>query len=204
VSKLSKDKLDRLFLVVAITAMIIASLWFLVIGGQRDSIEAIDRKSQQISDSIRKAELTVRGATNVQNNLNERLEVLRLRESEMAPEDDPYAWMLEIMTRSCQNTMPIWQLDKPEFRQAELLPGSSYRFAVFHFKSSGFYTVIGKFIADFENAHRMFQIRGVVITPAGGSPMNRGAAVAGDEETLSVEFYIVTPVRPTDSHSAIP
>lgn len=199
-NKLSKEKRDRLILVAAVTAIVIVSLWFLIIGQQRDTLAEIDGKSQKLSSSITKAEGVIKTGAEVEKRLSERLEALKLKESEMAPEDDPYAWMLDIMTHSCQGRIAGWQLDKPEFQNSLLLPDSSYRSAVFHFKGSGFFNVVGKFIADFENAHRLFQIRNLTLTPASSMPMVRsGAVAAGDEETLSVDFYIVTPVRPVEA-----
>ena len=204
-NKLSKDKRDRLILVGTITLIIIVALWFLVIGGQRDTLQGIASRTQQLSAAILKAEVTYRGGTNVEKSLGEHAEALKLKESEMAPEDDPYAWMQVVMKRACQGRLDGWQLDKPEFRQWELMPGSSYRFAIFHFKGSGFFPVIGKFIADFENTHRLFQVRNLVITPASSMPMIRsGAAAPGDDEMLAVDFLIVTPVRPAASQPIAP
>ncbi len=201
-NKISKDKRNRLILVGAITAIVIAALWFLVIGEQQDTLAEMASKSLKLTESISKAEGVIKTQASVEQSLAEHMEALQVKENEMAPEDDPYAWMLDVMNRFCQGRQIVWTLDKPEFRLAEVVPGFSYKTAVFHFKATAFFNVIGKFSADFENTYRLSQIRSVSITPVGGiASVRAGAAPASDDETLAVEFFIVTPVRPTDAQS---
>lgn len=202
-SKLAKDKRDKLILVGTITAMIIASLWFLIIGGQRETLDDIAKKQKTLADSISKAEGTIKTEPEIQKRLGERLEALHDREEEMAPEDDPYAWMLDVMNRFCQGRQVGWTLVTPQIKQADLIPGFTYKTAVFHFKGTGMFHAVGKFIADFENTHRLFQIRNVQMVPAGGAVTARASGGTTEDESLAVEFDIVTPIRPNEAQSSI-
>ena len=204
-NKISKDKRDRLVLVGVLTAMIMGMLWAFVISPQRDNLVAMEGKTAKLHELLKSADATAKSGPSVETNLASRLNALRQRESEMAPppEGDPYAWMLGIIKEFSQGRLLDCRLDKPEYEHSELLPVSNYQFAIFHFKGVGFYSAIGKFIADFENTYRLFEIRGVNIGPAPATT-SRPTPLPGDEELLMVEFTIVTPLRPSDNQPVTP
>jgi Tfp pilus assembly protein PilO len=193
-SHLSKDQKNKLVLIGVITLMVSAALWTLIVSDQRQTISNLGEKTEKIREKIDNAERAAKTRQTIEQRLQEREELMAVKEEQMAPEDDPYAWMLDKINafKESRQVGDVF-LDKPDAKNLDVgvLPAFSYKAAVFHFSGTGTYGAIGRFIADFENDFRLFQIRNVAIRV---EPIKSGR-LPTNTQSLRVDFDIVALLR---------
>jgi len=188
--KITKTQRDQLTGVAVGAVAGIAALWYFVVMAQQRQLDAIQKKSENMTDTLPHADILVRGDLQTGQELTNRLETLQKREADLAPEHDPYAWMIGkigqfILPRKGVN---IRSISKVEISDKGLLSHFPYKWATFHIKGVGFYREFGKFFADFENAFPYYRIQNIEISSAG---------LGEDPEKLFYSFDIVTPLVPT-------
>ena len=193
-NKLSKEKRDHLILVAMGTLILVVGLWYGVIANQQKTITGIAAKSQALKDKQSRANLLLRQGPEVEEKLAGRAKELAERECVMAPDRDTYSWMLNTLNPFLipRRGLSIPTISQPEFAETVLIPKFPYKSAVFHLRGVGYYSELGSFIAEFENHFPLFLIRGLDITPAGGSLVG-----GGDAGKVAFRFDIVTLVRST-------
>ena len=73
---------------------IMAALWYLVVMAQDRQLVAIQKNSDKMNDTLRRAEVLVRGGNLIGQELTNRTEMLQKREADLAPVHGPTDWMI--------------------------------------------------------------------------------------------------------------
>ena len=108
-NKLSKEKKNQLVMIVLGTAGVIAALWFLVIGAQRDKIHQIDGKIAGAKAQIEKMQQIKKAAGKIEEEKTECEARLAQIESTL-PSGDWYLW---VNTTLRQFNNPGYHVDIP-------------------------------------------------------------------------------------------
>lgn len=209
-NKLSKEKKQQLILIVLAAGFLMAGLNYFLIGMQKDKIAELDRKIGSVHGKVEKADQMVKMVPRIRANLEASQKKLAAKEDGMAPLDK-FNWIF--MTMNPVILAHRLNLDDLS-RDAELsnptdpglLPKFSYQTATFRVKVSGYYQDIGKLFADLENNFpymriqnpklRPFESTGPVSGNQAGKRANSKTRDTEDSEKLSVEFKLVTLVKP--------
>ncbi|MEK7678243.1 MAG: hypothetical protein AAB676_20630 [Verrucomicrobiota bacterium] len=215
--KLSKDKRDKLIMVVLATIGVIGLLYTFVLGAQKEKLAEYARKISQLQYDVDKAERLCKKSRQIQTDLQKSREELQAKEERMAPVDK-YKWFFNIINpfadaRGVRLTS-ISPDPKPE--DVLLLPKFPYQAASFSVEAVAQYHDLGKFLADFENEFVYMRVQDLKIERKGGGGLatalgpastqrpggSRGSApstTAVAAEQLSVDMKIVTLIRPITS-----
>src|ERR1051325_420199 len=132
-NKLSKEKRNHLILVVLVTVVVLAALWFGLINFQRQHLQALHAKKMDAQTRLDRFEQTVKNADRVEAELKETTAKLAALEDEMAP-SDPNAWMFSKIQvfKVPYEKVEIPQLSPPEgSREMNLLAKFPYKQATF-------------------------------------------------------------------------
>ena len=221
-NKLSKEKKERLILVVMGLCGTLGILYTFVIGSQKDELAALNSKLVAVQDKLSKAERMVRNAPTIQEDLTSARAELQQRQADMAPQGQYYYWFLKLLDgfRQEQGLEPNFIMDvtQPEFTTVGLLPKFPYNAGYFGVRVSGQYQEIGKFFADLENRFPYMRIQSVRLQPmtgeisaalqgataqlGGGQAADQGAAAVPattnpqGQKKIIAEFKIVTLFNP--------
>ena len=209
-NKLSKEKKQQLILIGLATGFLMAGLNYFLIGMQKDKIAELDRKIGSVHGKVEKADQMVKMVPRIRANLEASQKKLAAKEDGMAPLDK-FNWIF--MTMNPVILAHRLNLDDLS-RDAELsnptdpglLPKFPYQTATFRVKVSGYYQDIGKLFADLENNFPYMRIQNPKLRPyesvgpaVGSQRGNRPSSKTRDtedSEKLSVEFKLVTLVKP--------
>jgi len=185
--RLPKQKRDQLILVCIVTLALLATLWFLLIRSQQESLQSLrDEKVKKETDSAGMRE-KVKTANAVKAQLDQVDSKLAEKEQDMVS-GDYYASLVNTVSKFKLR----YKLDIPQFSPAasvtdcDLLPKFPYKQVRIVISGSGYYEEIGKFIADFENDYATSRIVNLELTPYVG-PMEA-------KEKLTFRMEIVSLV----------
>lgn len=205
-TKLSKEKRDRLILTCVGILGVLGALYTFVLGAQKDNLFTLNSQIASTKDKLSKAERLVRSSALIEANLSQSKNSLEARQRDMAPQGQYYYWFLQLMDQFRKKeqleTNFILDLTQPEFTDVGLLPKFPYKAATFGMRLSGRFQDIGRFVADLENAFPYFRVQNIRMAPNSvGLPglsasQNPNALSAENEEKLIVELRVVTLIKP--------
>jgi Tfp pilus assembly protein PilO len=186
--KISKDKRNKLILVVMMIALVLSGIYFGGIGfiQQRLSDLAVKRTALEgKADAVQRA---IHNADQIASELQERTELLATKEKDMAS-GDYYSWMID----NIRVFKAGYNIDIPKFENAvvsdvKLFPKFSYKQVSLSISGTGYYQDIGKFVADFENRFLGSRILNLELSPGPGKTPE-------DLEKLSFKMEIVTLIK---------
>jgi len=191
-SKLSKDKRDKIILVALVTAAASAAIWLLVIKPLNETLKSVRADVIKSRDQLKRGQVTLTTQAQINSSFENATEVLKQRESAMAASNDMYSWLIQTL-----NTFRAgYRVDIPQFgrelpSEVGIFPQFPYRAALFNVRGSAFYHDFGRFLADFENAFPYIRIQNIELDSATDSG-NREVA-----EKLNFKMELLTLVRPT-------
>ena len=191
-SKLSKDKRDKIILVALVTAAASAAIWLLVIKPLNETLKSARADVIKSRDQLKRGQVTLTTQAQINSSFENATEVLKQRESAMAASNDMYSWLIQTL-----NTFRAgYRVDIPQFgrelpSEVGIFPQFPYRAALFNVRGSAFYHDFGRFLADFENAFPYIRIQNIELDSATDSG-NREVA-----EKLNFKMELLTLVRPT-------
>lgn len=195
----SKEKRDRIVLIIIGTAVILVAGWYLGINTQKRSL---DKAEKAISDQRLKVDNGNR-LLGSRSAINERVKVASVRlkdlESQMAA-GDMYSWIiLKVNKFKAAYNVDIPQFTREVTGEVEVLPNFPYKAATFTVRGTAFFHDFGVFLADFENAFPYMRVQNLemepaVISAASGPPKE---TVHSDEsEKISFHMEIVALINP--------
>jgi hypothetical protein len=198
-NKLPKEKRDRIILVCLGTGVLLAAVYFLLIGPEYAAIAQAKTKMagarKDLADKI--ALIRQQGAT--ENELHEVSASLTDAEHDIAF-GDPNAWFYETLRNfSGHYAVEFSNYGQPTRGDVDLLPHFPYKQLRTTVSGTAFYHDLGKFIADFENAFPHIRVVNLALEPAGGG--NGPANAAGAGEKLSFKMDIVTLVKTAETQN---
>ena len=195
---LSKDKRDRLILLIIGTIAIIVGLWYGVIRTRRERFEDSKTRRDAVIDKLEKARVRVKQAEKVEAEMEAATRKLRTIEETMAPGVNVYSWAAELLEKAkAGHEVNIIDVTRPSKGEVGLLAQFPYEAAIFSVRGAAYYHDFGKFLADFENRFPYFRVQNLLLGTSGESSLGAEASARGVEEKLQFKMDIVTVVRPT-------
>jgi hypothetical protein len=191
-SKLSKDKRDKIILVGIVTAAVSAAIWLLVIKSQTESLKNVRAEAVKSRDQLKRGQTTLTTQAVISESFEKASLALRQREGAMAAPNDMYSWLIQTLNTFRQG----YRVEIPQFgrelpSEVGIFPKFPYRAAVFNVKGTAYYHDFGRFLADFENAFPYIRVQNIELDASGDGTGSRDAA-----EKLSFKMELLTLVRP--------
>jgi hypothetical protein len=188
-NKLSKEKRNQLIMIGLGTVGVIAALWFLVIGAQRDKIREINDKITATAAQIEKMQQVKKAAGKIAAQLTEDQSRLTLVENTM-PSGDWYLWvnttLRKFNTPNYRVEIPV--IGAPVASTVSLIPSFPYNQLSVQVNGTAYYDDLGKFLADFENHFPCMRIQNLNLEPGYGPN-------ADDREKLTFHMEIISLTR---------
>ncbi len=188
-SKLSKDKQQKLVAVAVVTAGFVVLLWFVLISPLRSELAGLATRVQEASQSVEKGKRTITLTPLVTNELAIAMAKITTAEATMAS-GDLYDWMIRTMNRfKASYAIEIPQISRETPCEVGMFPEFPYKAATFALRGTAYYQDLGKFLADLENAFPCAQALNLQLT-SGTVQQNP------DDEHLQFSLDFLTLVKP--------
>jgi Tfp pilus assembly protein PilO len=182
---LPKEKRTPFIVVVLITVVGLALIYFCLISAQYSTLSMVAASRQTAGNKFQTIEKAIKNSTLTVGELEELTSELAHAEADMAS-GDLYSWTYGTMRQFKQAyKVEIPEIGAPKVGEVELLPAFAYKQITFSVTGKAFYNDIGKFVADFENAFPHARLVNLNITPAGA-----------DGEQLSFNMDVIALVKP--------
>ena len=189
---LSKDKRDRLILVVVGTLAITIGIWYGLITQQRKALDRIADRAREQEQKVSNGQRLVASSGDLQQSVEKANAKLRSVEQSMAS-GDMYSWIILTVNKfRADRQVDIPQFSREVTTEVGVLPRFPYRAALFNVRGTAFYHDFGKFVADFENTFPFLRVQNVELEPASSS----SATQTPDAEKLAFKMEIVALINP--------
>lgn len=192
-NKLPKEKRKHLVLVVLVTLIVVAGLYFGLIRRQNESLALLKQKKEAAAQKLHTVLDAIHRADEIKAGLADARKSLAVAEKDVAS-GDLYAWVINWL----REFKAPYHVDIPQFSQlsqptdVNLLPNFPYKQTTLTVAGSAHFHDLGRFLADLEN--QFPHIRVLNLSLDANAP---GAAV--EPETLSFKMDIVTLVKTNPS-----
>lgn len=172
-SKLPKDKRDKMILVGLVTVVASAGLWFSLIKTQRQTLQKVRTEVQNSEDQLARGNATLKTGEQVNQQYQEVVRQIKDRESGMAAPIDMYSWLIQTLsTFSAGKNVEIPQFGRELPTEVGIFPTFPYRAALFNVRGTAHYHDFGKFLADFENNFPYIRVQNIDLDPSLGEKLN--------------------------------
>jgi Tfp pilus assembly protein PilO len=187
-TRLPKDRRDKLILTIVVTVLIIAALYFGLISFQRTQIQGLKAKKEQDAQKANDVEDSIRNAKKIQANLEAKTSELASAESDMAS-GDAYLWMVNLIRKfQTGYNVDISQFSAISKPDVGLYPKFAYKQLSINVGGAAYYHDLGRFIADFENHFPHIRIQQLTLEPPG--------VPTGDRDKLNFRMEVVALMKP--------
>ena len=192
-SKLPKEKLNRLILVILATLIAIAGLYFGLIRRQNESLVRLAQQQAAAAKKLQVIRDAIHRADQIKAQLDEAKTTLTAAESDIAS-GDLYAWVIDWLR---QYKAP-YKVEIPQFSQlgapadVNLLPRFPYKQTTLTVAGTAHYHDLGRFLADLENQFPHVRLLNLSLDVNAISP-------SAETETLTFKLDIVTLAKPNQS-----
>ena len=196
-TRLSKEKRDKLILVAIGAIAVMAGLWFGVIKTRREQIVQSKSKLAKAMDKLEKAKRMVSHAAQAEADMEAATKRLAAIEDTMAS-GDLFSWALLLLEKArAGHEVSIIDVARPGKAEVSLLAQFPYEAAVFSVRGAAYYHDLGKFLADFENRFPYFRAQNLSLgTGSGGAVGTDSSAARVGDEKLSFKIDIVALIKP--------
>ena len=192
IKNLSKEKRDKLILVVIITAGILVGAWYGIITVQKKAIGSLAQQTAEQKAKVEGAKRLIASATDLQNKAAAANAKLRTIEESMAS-GDMYSWVILMVNKfRADRKVDIPQFSREITTEVAVLPRFPYKAALFNLRGTAHFHDFGKFIADFENAFPFLRVQNIELEPASES----SATQTPDAEKLAFKMELVALINP--------
>ena len=197
-ARLSKEKRNRLVLVIIMTIAIGIGLWYGIITTRQERLEETKASIRAAIDKLEKAKTLVKQAGKSEAQLADAMNKLKVVEDSMASGVDHYTWAIKLLEEArARHDVKIIETTRPVKGDVGLLPQFPYQAAIFTVRGAGHYHDFGKFLADFENSFPYFRVQNLSLAPGLDSVVGTdGSTSATGEENLSFRMEIVALIKP--------
>ena len=188
-SKVPKEKRDKIILVAIVTLAVSAALWLLLINSQRQTLRKVRDEAQKSRDQWARGNATLKTRAEVTQQFEEATRRLQGREVAMAAPNDMYSWLIQTLNNFRSN----YRVEIPQFgrelpSEVGMFAKFPYRAALFNVRGTANYHDFGRFLADFENAFPYIRVQNIELNPA--------SEQADSREKLNFKVELLTLVRP--------
>lgn len=188
-SKLPKDKRNRLVLVLLLTLIAVAGLYFALIRHQNDGLVRLAEQKTEAAKKLRVVLDSLKRADGIKTELDAAKTTLAAAEADVAS-GDLYAWIIN----SLRQFKAPYKVEIPQFSQlgspadVNILPRFPYKQATLTVAGTAYFHDLGRFLADFENQFPHVRLVNLSVDANASSAMS-------DPETLSFKMDIITLVK---------
>lgn len=196
--KLSKEKRDRIILVLLGTLIAVVVLWYLLISPEKTAIANIAKAAAEQQNKVGNAQRLVTSAHQIQSSLETAQKRLKAIESDMAS-GDKYSWIIQTINNFLAKNrlgetrrVEIPQFSREVPTEVGLFADFPYEAVAFTIRGTAYFHDFGKFVAEFENAFPFVRVQNIDLDPSAGS----AATAVGDPEKLAFKMEIVALVNP--------
>jgi hypothetical protein len=195
-SKMTKDKRDKMLLTAILALGTCACLYYLVITDMKDKITELEGKIGDVNKDIRTSERYFKNRESYQTEMEKTRALMEKRQEDMLKEGEDNYRVLNLFNKR----IPDYDLWIAEFKQPQ--PETSTVLPKFPFKSVsltvallGTYQNLGRFLADFENDFPYMRVQLVQIAPYAGDSRAAPEPGAADSGRLRLEFKLFVLIR---------
>ena len=187
--KLPKEKRNHLVLVILVTLIAVAGLYFLLIRAQHDSLVRLGNQKKEAANKLQVVVDSVKRADKIKQELDSANTSLTAAEADVAS-GDLYAWIIN----SLRQFKAPYKVDIPQFSQlgspsdVNILPRFPYKQAILTVAGTAHFHDLGRFLADFENHFPHVRVVNLSVDA-------NASTALGQPETLSFKMDIVTLVK---------
>jgi Tfp pilus assembly protein PilO len=191
--KLSKEKRQQLFGVIAGTVVVLGALGYFLIKSGYDQLGELRQKQQAAEQKLDQMRKTVKRSPEIEVQFQETEAALAERENTMA-NGDLYSWMHENIRRFQRaHKVEIPQISQvTEPAPVNLMPQFPYQQTLVTVSGTAYYHDLGRFVADFENQFPLMRIQNLTLDQ---NPVGQ----AGEREKLLFRMDIVALIKPKQS-----
>ena len=195
-ARLSKEKRDRLILVVILTIALSVGLWYGIITTRKERLAETKAAIRAAIDKLEKARILVKQTGRAEAQVAEAVNKLKVVEDAMAS-GDYYTWAIQLLVEHVRDRhqVRIIETTRPVKGEVLLLAQFPYQAAIFTVRGAGHYHDFGKFLADFENRFPYFRVQNLSLAPGSDGGTDTSSAASG-EESLSFRMEIVALIKP--------
>ena len=197
-ARLSKEKRERLILVIILTIAISVGLWYGIITARKERLAETKAAIRAAIDKLEKARNLVKQTGKAEAQVAEAVKKLKVIEDSMAS-GDYYTWAIQLLLEHVRDRhqVRIIETTRPVKGEVQLLAQFPYQAAIFTVRGAGHYHDFGKFLADFENSFPYFRVQNLALTPGSDSAGGTDSSTAASgEENLSFRMEIVALIKP--------
>ncbi len=197
-ARLSKEKRNRLILVIILTIAIGVGLWYGIITTRKERLEEAKGSIRAAIDKLEKAKALVKQADKAEAQVAVAMNKLKVVEDSMASGADHYTWAIKLFEEArARHEVKIIETTRPVKGDVGLLAQFPYQAAIFTVRGTGHYHDFGKFLADFENSFPYFRVQNLSLAPGLDSVAGTDTSTAATgEENLSFRMEIVALIKP--------
>ena len=187
--KLPKEKRNHLILVILVTLIAVAGLYFLLIRYQNDSLVRLGKQKTEAATKLQVVLDSLKRAEKIKIELDAAKTSLAAAETDVAS-GDLYAWIIN----SLRQFKAPYKVEIPQFSQlgapadVNILPRFPYKQATLTVAGTAYFHDLGRFLADFENKFPHVRLVGLSVDANASSAMSQ-------PETLSFKMDIITLVK---------
>jgi Tfp pilus assembly protein PilO len=190
-SKLPKEKRDKIILTAIATVAVTAGLWFVLISTQKEALRKMHEEVEKSESQLARGNATLKSKEEVTRQYEETRQKLLQREAAMAAPNDMYSWLIQTLNNFRLN----YRVDIPQFgrelpAEVGVFSKFPYRGALFNVRGTATYHDFGRFLADFENTFPNIRVQNLEL-----SPVSEGSAAS--REKLNFKMELLTLVKPT-------
>jgi Tfp pilus assembly protein PilO len=191
-SKLPKEKRDKMILVCFVTLVASVAIWFLMINAQNRTLKQVRLDAEKARDQLARGQTTLKTQAQVDEVYEEVSARLGEREEVMAAPNDMYSWLIQTVNKfRAGHKVEIPQFGREVPVEVGTFAKFPYRAALFNLNGSAYYHDFGKFLAAFENTFPYIRVQNIEL-----APMTETAGAAGSHEKLNFKMELVTLVKP--------
>lgn len=196
-ARFSKEKRNRLILVIVGFLAIAGGIWYLVIKTSISKLQQSGSKLAAAKDKLERSRNWVNQAEQMEVAAEEATRRLREFEEGMAPGTDLFSWSYVLLDKArAGQAVEIIEVTRPQTNQVGVLPDFPYTAATFTVRGIAHYHDFGKFLADFENKFPYFRAQNLSLgTASEGGPETATASIG--KERLYFKMDIVALIKPS-------
>jgi len=196
-AKLSKEKRDRLILVIVGSLVIAAGIWYGVIRTRSIQLRQSGSKLAAAQDKLERAKNRIKQAEQMEAAMEEATRRLRVFEDGMAPGTDLFSWSYVLLDKArAGQDIEIIEVTRPQTNDVGVLPAFPYTATTFSVRGNAHYHDFGKFLADFENKFPYFRAQNLLLGTAPEAAPEAATTRVGREK-LHFKMDIVALIKPS-------
>lgn len=192
-SKLPKDKRDKIILVSMGTLVACAAIWFFVIKAQSKSLDDVRKEVAKSREQVDRGQTTMKAQAKMEEEFAAATQALKQREAGMAAPNDMYSWFIEkLLAFQAGSKVEIPEFPRPMPADVGCFAKFPYHAATFSVRGTAHYHDFGKFLADFENSFPYMRVQNIDLEPA----VAEASGKTETREKLGFRMELLTLVRP--------